>query len=641
MFPLRPGDKMPLPGTRGNLDATTDPNQIKQWWLTNPTANIGIALAPSGLTVLDIDVGPNKGGYAALKTLHAAHPITDTLTAITGGGGMHVVYSRPEDVPAKRKIDFLHRLIETEAKGSGLDLLGDGYIVAAPSLHKSGRRYQWQDATKEVAPLPATLSAVYSTATPTVEYDATDTRTIGEGGRDNALFRLGCSLRDTGITEEALKMAIYAENQLRCNPPLEDHEIDRIVYSVMARVVPTRDVLADAKFAQTVLPKEAQAANQLALDEGRISYGADQLADMEPPVVTLRATGIPGLEIPERDLSLLVAPPGSGKSAMALTWCMQPGVPSLYVSTELDTAELRARIVAQELQCPWLEILRGRRPKADIRNALAGKQLRIIGSDVLPGGTLQERLTAISEEILQIIKITGFAPTVAFDYVQDLARGVPKGELSGEGDPVGIVSRYLRTMAKWSGCPITMVSSTSRGWYGSHPEVKHPTGFLGTAKNSGDLEFDANLVVYLDLLEEARPDGSRPGRICVAKQRHGKVKEIGATFWGAQGGLWRHDESALQEFSKDHQVSRAKDLQLAEDDDAVLKRISNKGPDPISLLQHNCGIPATRAKRAVYRLLQDGRLEARKEARTDVNHRTKSVDVVGFPAANVAQGVIK
>lgn len=56
VFPLIPGGKRPA--TRnGFKDASTDPDQIREWWGTNPEYNIGV---PSGLffDVIDID-GPD------------------------------------------------------------------------------------------------------------------------------------------------------------------------------------------------------------------------------------------------------------------------------------------------------------------------------------------------------------------------------------------------------------------------------------------------------------------------------------------------------------------------------------------------------------------------------------------------------
>jgi hypothetical protein len=135
-------------------DASTDPAQILNWWGRWPAANIGVATGErSGLVVLDVDL--DKGGYRAFMALleDLGRPTLLSLVQGTGGGGFHVLYRWPG-----------HR-VGNSAKwlrdryGPGLDVRGDGgYIVAAPSLHRSGRRYAWQ--TGAVGPLslwPATL----------------------------------------------------------------------------------------------------------------------------------------------------------------------------------------------------------------------------------------------------------------------------------------------------------------------------------------------------------------------------------------------------------------------------------------------------------------------------------------------------
>lgn len=42
VFVCVPGGKRPLPGSRGFLDATTDPAQIDAWWRRVPDANLAI-----------------------------------------------------------------------------------------------------------------------------------------------------------------------------------------------------------------------------------------------------------------------------------------------------------------------------------------------------------------------------------------------------------------------------------------------------------------------------------------------------------------------------------------------------------------------------------------------------------------------
>lgn len=638
VFPLEAGDKIPLKGTRGHLDATTDPAVITQWWDRYPSANIGIAVAPSGLTVLDVDVGQGKQGLAALAKLHAIVPLTDTLHATTGGGGHHFIYSRPEGVPAQRKIDFLQHLIKEEGQGSGLDLLGDGYFVAAPSTHKSGGVYAWTGATTTPTPLPEGLGRVYTAPKLTVERPQNGVvGKVTAGGRDNALFRLGCALADTGLHRDALHGALYQTNQDRCDPPMEDHEVTRIVDSVFNRVKPSRDVLLDTQFAERVLPPELVAQifedhTPLEVDDGHISCTLDQLAKYIPPTIHTRPTTIPKLNallgggFAESDLTLLIAPPGAGKSSFAISECLASTAPSLFVSAELDSREMRARCVAQKLKCTWLEVMKGQRSAGEIARALSGSHMRIIGCEEFKaaGASVVERLQAICLEIAKIQAIHGVAPTVVFDYVQIMARGK-----EDEKDPVGTISATLSAIARHFRTVVIAVSSTSRTWYGEHPEIKHAGGFLAAGKESGQLEYDAATVLYLDCLGDTSK-GYQSTRIAAAKCRHGQIGFAGARYEGARGGLWEGDDSCLEDFDVAKRSEGERSSRMSEDEKAILKKITESGPDPKGVLQHNCGIPATRAKAAIIRLLEAGRLEVRKESRIDVNHRQKSVEVVAI-----------
>jgi hypothetical protein len=111
----------------GFYDATTDPAVIERWWGMWPDANIGIRTG-DGLAVLDVD--PRHGGFASLAELEDEHGIIRTLTARTGGGGIHLYMAG--DLPARSGFR------------PGLDLKSEGgYVVAPPSLHASGARYEW------------------------------------------------------------------------------------------------------------------------------------------------------------------------------------------------------------------------------------------------------------------------------------------------------------------------------------------------------------------------------------------------------------------------------------------------------------------------------------------------------------------
>lgn len=133
--------------------ATTERGQIANWWREWPWAGVGIRTgAPSGLVVVDID--PAHGGLQTIDDLVRSGQLPSatlqTLSVRTGGAGHHLFYQHPRvDVP--NTTGQLPRL----GPAPGLDLRGDGgYIIAPPSAHISGLRYQWEAGNPEPVPLP-------------------------------------------------------------------------------------------------------------------------------------------------------------------------------------------------------------------------------------------------------------------------------------------------------------------------------------------------------------------------------------------------------------------------------------------------------------------------------------------------------
>lgn len=148
VLPIEPGAKAPIGRLvpRGMLDASTDPEVIGRWWRAAPKAGIGIALAPSGLVALDID--PRNGGVETWDALQADHgSLRSEVMAFTGGGGEHHVFV----TPAAAQLNLPGTL------GPGVDVKANGYIVVEPSVHPSGRRYEWEASSSPlegVAPSP-------------------------------------------------------------------------------------------------------------------------------------------------------------------------------------------------------------------------------------------------------------------------------------------------------------------------------------------------------------------------------------------------------------------------------------------------------------------------------------------------------
>ena len=142
VFPLRPGEK--IPATRhGFKDATTDEDQIREWWSAQPLYNIGIPTGPiSGFDVIDVD-GPS--GVKSLSELG-----DDVLPDIHG------------KVSTPRGIHLLVLATESGNRAGvrpGIDYRSVGGFVVSPPSIVDGKRYSWA-----MKPSPQILGAACAAA---------------------------------------------------------------------------------------------------------------------------------------------------------------------------------------------------------------------------------------------------------------------------------------------------------------------------------------------------------------------------------------------------------------------------------------------------------------------------------------------
>ncbi|MCK9898298.1 bifunctional DNA primase/polymerase [Frankia sp. AgB32] len=154
VFPVRIATKKPM--VPWGREATTDPGVIGRWWARWPHANIGVACKPSGLTIVDVDGPVGRASWATLTGRHGGHVPTASVTTGRADGGVHYWYRAPAVDPPGNSTGS-----DTGGIAPGVDLRGagtgdGGMAIAPPSLHASGRRYQWADRLP-LADLPAWL----------------------------------------------------------------------------------------------------------------------------------------------------------------------------------------------------------------------------------------------------------------------------------------------------------------------------------------------------------------------------------------------------------------------------------------------------------------------------------------------------
>jgi KaiC/GvpD/RAD55 family RecA-like ATPase len=575
VFPLQPDGKAPATPS-GYHDASIDEAQILKWFGADDCkANIGIALAKSGYVVLDIDIKEGVQAAERLNQLEAEiGKLPETLTAQTPSGGLHLYFKSDDDLCKVRKIAF--RL--------GLDFLGDGYVLSPPSSI-NGKVYRWARKKPAVA-LPETLSKVAlagkirESVSPVESAD--DLPKIESGSRNNEMFRVACSLRNQGLPERAVHASLVVVNQERLKEPLDDAEIRQIVSSAMNRAVIEYDLVSNASIKGLLDELKIKPAT----DNGYLGKSIAQLAKTDFPKSEMYKTGFDHLDeflgggFPSGGLSVVCGAPASGKSSLVQQFILSfvKQRPVLLISTELGDKELICRYDAVVTNRTWRELMLDEK----LRDRSLKGPCRYLSTEsiVRDYEGFKTQTVAIMEDMK---KELGVYPIVGLDYMQNLARGSD----DARGAIASVSLDFLR-MSRFYNTLVLAVSSVSRNYYGSAKQdamrrSPDPSVYLASSKESGDTEFDAGVVLYLETLFDIKKqeDGTlfRPGRLAVAKARQGTTGFVGAGFVGATGKWFQHEES-LTEFAEDGPVQKRKpspaEKDLKEYQDLAIKHVQQR-----------------------------------------------------------------
>lgn len=204
VVPVKAGGKRPLI-SGWPTNASADPKRVEKWWEKWPDANIGVVAALSGLAIVDID---GDDGEEELQRALGDRKLPPTPEALTARG-RHLYFRDPGGL--------------TKSAHNGLDLqVGAAYVIAPPSVHETGKTYQWvpgrEPGATQLAELPDVLVEYFRTrnAPPPPTADGP----IPEGERNATLMRIGGRLRAQGRHEEEIADELRKVNAERCKPPL-------------------------------------------------------------------------------------------------------------------------------------------------------------------------------------------------------------------------------------------------------------------------------------------------------------------------------------------------------------------------------------------------------------------------------------
>jgi hypothetical protein len=242
VFPCIPRDKRPLVKAWPEA-ATSDADQIAEWWNSTPTANIGIAT--DGLVVIDPDLLDKESSDPKPNpwlTDDRARLMAKAPTQRTWSGGHQYVFRQPEGKRYRNTDGEIAPHVDTRGTG--------GYIVAAPSFVKKGKRsgyYRWAEGCElEIEPqaLPEPPDAIVSTLD-SIEANRSRAKPSGgdanncsqadripDGKRNSTLASMAGAMRRKGFPPEAIKAALLVVNSDRCDPPLPEADVEAIAASV-------------------------------------------------------------------------------------------------------------------------------------------------------------------------------------------------------------------------------------------------------------------------------------------------------------------------------------------------------------------------------------------------------------------------
>jgi Bifunctional DNA primase/polymerase, N-terminal/Primase C terminal 1 (PriCT-1) len=235
VFPVLPRLKAPAT-QRGFKDASKDPAIIEKWWQLNSDYNIGIACGePSKIFVVDIDGGEAETALKALEATHGALPATvEQITA----RGRHVFFRWPGH-PVPCSIGKIAPGIDVKADG--------GYVLVAPSIHPTGRRYAWSvDGANTFAAAPDWLLALIAAPAhsapqpiPSLEWRSLAAE-IADGRRNCTLTKIAGHLLRRYVDPLLVLELMHALNASKCAPPLPAEDVVRIVDSICGRELKRR-----------------------------------------------------------------------------------------------------------------------------------------------------------------------------------------------------------------------------------------------------------------------------------------------------------------------------------------------------------------------------------------------------------------
>jgi replicative DNA helicase len=227
------------------------------------------------------------------------------------------------------------------------------------------------------------------------------------------------------------------------------------------------------------------------------------------------------------DLAILAARPSMGKTTLALDMvrniAVNQNTPVIIFSLEMSAEQLTDRLLAAEAKVNAWHLrtgrLRGDNEFGQIRTALDRLAKAPIFIDDQPANTITKMRSAARR-----LKLEAGLGLVVVDYLQLMATTKNYDSMVNQ---VTEISRSLKALARELDLPVLALSQLSRA-----VEARGGKPRLSDLRDSGSLEQDADLVMFIHREDKYNDDSDRPNiaEILIEKHRNGPTGKVELYF---------------------------------------------------------------------------------------------------------------
>src|SRR3989344_1801406 len=386
-------DKKPLINWKEYQTRLVSQSEAFEWWQKWPDANIGIVTGKiSGITVIDVEAGGDISRFPSTTIIR------------TGGGGWHLYYRYCPGMENKTRVFPLR-----DVRGDG------GYVVAPPSIHSSGKKYEVEE-KQQLVPFPVELFGGVKLKENWPEI----IRGVSEGSRNaNAAKIAGKLLRAFAPAEwESSVWMMIAKWNTGNQPPLSEYELRNIYRSIAKKELSQRrggeaiDAIKDElSLTFTDVVKVGMEELDSTIPDNIVSFGYEWLDN--------QLTGIfPG------DLVVVGAETGVGKNVFGTNIMIKAsrkhkchifaledrlqnyGMKAVY----FELGKVRKKYLGEVLNYPWndyrrnmIKDLKYKEYRTEAENNLANSNLTFSGCDEMIDIDILEKM--IEKKVLEGVSL--------------------------------------------------------------------------------------------------------------------------------------------------------------------------------------------------------------------------------------------